>query len=207
MNRTVPVLMAGLLVTGCGSSPPTHFFALTPVPPNSFTAAPVSAPVKLGSVSIPPLLDRESIVRGEAHNEVHISPQDRWGADLGEMVRHVLTEDLEQRLPPGMLLPPKTPAPEDARGIAVTILSFEPVGSGSVALNANWTLLEGSPPRVVLLRTVRLNAPGGLTASSQAAAMSELLGQLADRIAQGLSETVSARAPATESGTARHPPH
>lgn len=123
------------------------------------------------------------MVRREAGNQLDISSQDRWGASFGEMARSVLTQDLQSRLPPGTVIPPNTPAPANARGLVVDILSFVPDGSGQVALTCDWTLLEGAPARPVLLRTTRLTQPTGNTPSSQADAMSELLGKLADQIA------------------------
>lgn len=192
-------VLAGLALGGCKSSPPTHFYTLTPVAPAARTAPANQAPVKVSAVHIPAVLDRNSMVRGEANYRLDISPQERWGADLGEMIRRTLTQNLQERLPEGMVIPARSPAPENARGLVVDFLCFGPDDSGDVKLDATWSLLEGSPAQVLLQRTTHLSERGkqrphepgpqnSASAAAQAAAMSALLGQLADDIANGVSQ-------------------
>jgi uncharacterized lipoprotein YmbA len=152
-------------------------------------------PVKVNAVHIPALLDRRAIVRRESGNRLDISAQDRWGASFGEMARGILTQDLQSRLAPGSIIPPNAPAPRDARGLVVDILSFVPNGSGQVVLSCDWVLLEGAPAHTTLLRTVHLSQPAGDSPSDQADAMSELLGKLADQIAATISSQAVAGLP------------
>lgn len=183
--RLIPALLV-LTLTACASSPPTRYFALDAVAPGSGPAqdrgAAAGAPVKIDAVHIPPALDRDSIVSGESGNQLQISSQDRWAGDLGEMIRRVLTQDLAARLPPDMVIAPESPAPPSARGIVVDILTFQPQ-DGDVVLDADWTLLEGTQSNPVLRRSLHLTAPGATSAQGEAAAMSTLLGELADRMA------------------------
>ena len=187
-SRLIPAL---LLVTlaACASSPPTRFFALDPTSSAAAAAAPggedrsAATPVKIDAVHIPPALDRNSMVRGESDNQLQISSQDRWAGDLGEMIRRVLTQDLASRLPGGMVIAPESPAPPSARGLVIDILTFQPQGTGEVVLDADWTLLEGTQSNPVLRRSVHLTGSAASSAQGEAAAMSTLLGQLADSIA------------------------
>ncbi len=195
--RGVLLMIAGAaILAGCGSSPPTRFYTLDAVKPESTVAgkAPAAA-VKVDAVHIPALLDRRAIVRRQAGNQLDISSQDHWGASFDEMARGVLTQDLQSRMAPGVVIPPEAPAPQGARGLVVDILSFVPDGSGQVVLTCDWALLEGAPAHTTLLRTVHLSQPAGDSASSQADAMSELLGKLADQIAATLSTQAIAQAP------------
>jgi len=177
------VLVAAAAAAGCGSSPPTRFFALDQVAPRERVQPRDTAPFKVTAVHIPALLDRESMVRGEHQHQLEISSQERWGGDLGEMARRVLTQDLQARLPAGTVIAADSPAPQNARGLVVDILNFEPDDSGEVALDADWALVEGSPAHSVLTRSVHLHRAGADSAASQAGTMSQLLGQLADDIA------------------------
>jgi len=183
--RLIPVLLV-LTLAGCASSPPTRFFGLDPVSAGAPAAADRSGargePVKVDAVHIPPALDRDSMVRGESDNQLEISSQDRWAGDLGEMIRRVLTQDLAERLPAGMVIAPESPAPPSARGLVVDILTFQPQ-AGGVVLDADWTLLQGTQTNPVIRRSVHLTAPAASSAQGQAAAMSTLLGELADGIA------------------------
>jgi uncharacterized protein len=175
------------LTAGCGTSPPTRFFTLDATAPATHFEA-HSAPLEVDAVHLPSTLDRETIVRGETDHQLAISARDRWGADLGELIRRVLTQDLEARLPAGMVLPPDAPAPDNARGLVVEILSFQPQGP-VIVLDADWTLLEGSPVRPALQRSVHLQEAVGSSTNDQVAAMSRLLGQLADRIAEEIARS------------------
>ena len=182
-------LIAALLVLtlgACASSPPTRFFALDPAPPGAAPAGgqadTTRTAVKVDAVHIPPALDRESMVRGESDNQLQISSQDRWAGDLGEMIRRVLTQDLAERLPSGTVVAPESPAPPSAHGLVIDILTFQPQ-AGEVVLDADWTLLEGTQSNPVLHRSTHLTAPAAGSAQGEAAAMSALLGQLADDIA------------------------
>jgi uncharacterized protein len=182
-SRLIPALLL-LLLSACASSPPTRFFALDTASPSAApTARDGGTPVKIDAVHIPPALDRESMVRGESGNQLQISSQDRWAGDLGEMIRRVLTQNLSSRLPTGMVIAPDSPAPPSARGLVVDILTFQPQAAGEVVLDADWTLVEGTQSNPVLRRSAHLTAPAAPSAQGEAAAMSALLGQLADGIA------------------------
>ena len=187
-SRLTPALLL-LTLAACASSPPTRFFALDPAPSGAPAAAPGGAghsaaqPVKIDAVHVPPALDRSSMVRGESDNQLEISSQDRWAGDLGEMIRRVLTQDLASRLPGGMVIAPDSPAPPNARGLVIDILTFQPQATGEVVLDADWTLLEGTQSNPVRRRSVHLTGSAASSAQGEAAAMSTLLGQLADRIA------------------------
>jgi hypothetical protein len=181
--RLLPVLLA-LLLTACASSPQTRYFALDPAPAAQAAARGESGtPLKVDAVHIPPALDRDSMVRGESANQLQISSQDRWAGDLGEMIRRVLTQDLASRLPPGMVIAPESPAPPRAYGLVIDILTFQPQTGGEVVLDADWTVLEGTQSNPVLRRSVHLTAAGDPSPRGEAAAMSALLGQLAEGIA------------------------
>lgn len=180
-NRLLPLLLL-LTLPGCASSPPTRFFALDPTPAAGPTAGGAGMPLKVDAVHIPPALDRESMVRGESDNQLQISSQDRWAGDLAEMIRRVLTQDLSQRLPSGMVIAPESPAPPSARGLVVDVLTFQPQ-AGDVVLDADWTVLQGTQSNPVLRRSVHLTVPAASSAQAEAQAMSTLLGQLADGIA------------------------
>lgn len=184
-HRLTPVL-ALLTLAACASSPPTRFFTLDPVAPAGDSRTVAGEPIKIDAVHLPPALDRSSLVRGESDNQLSISSQDRWAGDLGEMTRRVLTQNLASRLPSGMVIAPQSPAPPSARGVVIDILTFQPQASGEVVLDADWTLLQGTQSNPVLRRSVHLTASAAPSAQGEAAAMSMLLGQLADSMATDL---------------------
>jgi uncharacterized lipoprotein YmbA len=186
MTHRLNALLALLTLAACASSPPTRFFTLDPVASAGGSRTIAGEPIKIDAVHLPPALDRNSLVRGESGNQLSISSQDRWAGDLGEMTRRVLTQNLASRLPSGMVIAPESPAPPSARGVVIDILTFQPQASGEVVLDADWTLLQGTQSNPVLRRSVHLTATAAPSAQGEAAAMSTLLGQLADSMAADL---------------------
>ena len=193
LRRAIMLSTIALFLASCGSSPKTHYFALSPVPEANHHSAPVATPVTVAAVHLPPALDRKEMVRATGANTVDVSDQDRWAAPLGEMSRRVLSEDLAARLPKDKVIVPDSPAPPHTGQIVVAIAQFGPDGKGKVTLEGSWSLLDRG--NLVLRRDVALAidspAPGG---DVEAAAMSRLLGQLASGIAGTLAETDARRA-------------
>ena len=187
--RSPILLLAALMLAGCGSSPKTHYFTLSRVPRGQEQTASIGAPVTVAAVHVPQSLDRSEMVRATGDNTVEISDQERWTAPLGEMARRVLSEDLAERLPRDKVVLPDAPAPPQTAQIVVSLAEFGADPGGKVALAGSWSLLEGERGKPLLRRDVSLQtAAKGPGASGDAAAMSELLGELASNIAKALAE-------------------
>lgn len=187
MRQSWPAIIVALLLAACGQSTPTQFYTLTSSPgasrvPFAFSRA---QPVVIGRVELPGDLDRDALVTRVGPNRLNVSDQDRWAGPLDEMIQRVLASDLGSRLPTGMVLAPGDPVPATgARTMKLAIRQFMGDSSGHVALEADWSLLAGSPPKPLLTRHEQLSDNAGSShASAIVAAMSRLLGRLADRIA------------------------
>lgn len=179
----------------CGTSPPTHFFTLLPVAPVGNSVASPPFPVQVSAVHIPAVLDRSEMVRQANSNALSIRSEDRWGAPLGEMARNVLAQNLAERLPRGSVILPRAPAPSSAAHLVVNIATFREDADRRVRLNGSWTLLRGTPAEPVLQGNVSFeDQAAGDDAGSQAAAMSKLLGRLADDIASKLATAAPSHA-------------
>lgn len=184
--KRLAILSGGLLLAGCGHSPPTRFYTLDAVPPAHAVAAGARTPVQLAAVHLPPALDRPQMVVQVAANRLEIREQDQWGAPLDEMMRRTLAQDLLARLPEGAFVPPEAPRPAGAQGLVVDVVQLQATPD-RVVLQANWSLTGGPSRDVLLSRTVQLAAPAsGPDAAAQADAISRLLGQLSDQIAAAL---------------------
>jgi uncharacterized lipoprotein YmbA len=169
-------------VAACGSSPPTRFYVLEAVAPAQRVQARSGEALRVAAVHLPQALARTEIVTGLAPNRVAVRGEDRWAAPLDDMTRRVLTQDLEQRLPDGAVIPPRAPAPRSARALVVTLESFGVESGGSARLQGSWALDDASG-RPLLRRSVDLSQAASPGPQGQAAAMSQLLAGLADRIA------------------------
>ncbi|MEI9983844.1 MAG: PqiC family protein [Aliidongia sp.] len=194
MKRSLlSALCSTLLLAACSGSPPTRFFTVAPVAPAVAGIASSGAPIKIASVQVPPSMDRLELVRQSAANELAIDDFAHWAAPLGELARNALTQDLAARLGSPRVIYPDVPDPDGTRRLTVDILSFT-YAPGSAVLDVSWSLAppkhrSGSPPddKPATPRTVRLSAPAQDPGpKGEAAALSALLGQLADAIAQDL---------------------
>jgi uncharacterized lipoprotein YmbA len=190
----LPVFLVGvgLLLAGCGSSPPSKFYVLTadPVPQRSWTGAPKTiAPntIALGRVSLPGALDRPQIARRKGGNEIVFSDEERWAGPLDDMVRRVLTDDLAARLPAGVSLIESSAKPPPGVTIAVEVSRFDADEAGAVTLSARWEALGPTGRPLGPARESTIIEPGsGKEAAAVATAMSRAVAALAARIAAGL---------------------
>jgi hypothetical protein len=186
-RRQLPALGIALLLASCGS-PPTHYYTLTadpPPPPGAGGYAHRGLPIIVGHVELPGDIDRAGFVTRVGPNRLDVSDQDRWAGPLDEMIQRALAADLRERLASQNVLMPGDPVPEKgARAIIVAIRQFMGDSAGRVVLEADWTEQAGPLQNPVMTRHVYLTAyAGNGTASAIVAAMSRLIGQLADRIA------------------------
>src|SRR5581483_1764557 len=144
-------------------------------------------PIQVVAVHVPPSLDRLELVARTGPNSVRIDDGDRWSAPLADMARSVLAQDLAARLPAGAVVMPDAPMPPGTQRLVVTMAQFGLDADGAARLVASWSLLTGDDDTVALRRQVALTAaPAQSGAAGDAAAMSALLGQLADRVVDAL---------------------
>lgn len=184
-NRStiVHAVLGAVMLALCGChSAPTRIHTLEPAAAarlDSYQAP----PLRVDAVHVPLGWDRVEILSPAATGELRIDDFDRWSAPLAQLVRQVLSGDLEMRLPPGMVVYPHLPKPASALGINVDILEFS-LDSSQGSMSVGWSITpaqgsEGARRDVALLHTpVKNSDPAAI-----AHAWSNLLGQLADRIA------------------------
>lgn len=188
-TKRLACALALATLAGCGHSAPTRYFSLDAVPPSAplATAKASMAPVQLGAVRVPASLDRPEIVAQDARYQVSVRDDDHWAAPFAQMIRRTLAQDLLARLPPGSFVLPGAPAPTGARGIVVTVLDLRANANGQMTFEGSWTLTAGEHATAVMTQEVSLTEPLSSSDSMAiAAALSRVLGQLADRIAAAL---------------------
>jgi len=96
------LLLAALLgsaaLSGCGSSPVTHFYTLNPAPEPAAAGAKAAYIVAVGAVSLPDAVDRPQIVLRTAGNRVAFSEFERWSGALKEEIAYSVAANLRQGL-------------------------------------------------------------------------------------------------------------
>jgi uncharacterized lipoprotein YmbA len=164
-------------------SAPTRIYALAPAAPASHIAIYHAPAVRVDTLSVPAGWDRIEILTLSAAGTLQISDFDYWAAPLAQLARHTLSDDLDQRLPSGSVIYPRLPKPSGALGVNVDILDFT-IGPSQATMRASWIIGLSGAAQGAKRSTAELRS--SMSSEEPAAvdhAWSDLIGQLADRIA------------------------
>ena len=186
------------------TSPDPAYYTLRVVPGPVRAGGPPA--VKLARPGLAGYLDRPEIVRDSAANRLAIRSGERWGEPLGDMIGRVLAEDLSQRLAgTSVFTEAGTISVDPAATIELDIQRFDLDSSLTVVLVAQVAAERGRSHDPAGTRSIRLTmAPASDSTSDLVAAMSALVGQLAD-VTAGMILAVSAGGGAGEAAApARH---
>jgi hypothetical protein len=185
MTWIVRAAPAALLVAlaGCGS-PDNKYFTLSTESPAAPAAQALGRTVSVDEVTIPSYLDRPQIVVRQDSNRADIREYERWMEPLDNMLRRVLAADLTARLGPGRVL--DRPG-KDTALIAVTIDEFGQNDDHAV-LRGQWTVKTAGKDGPGASHSFSREEPlGKAETPDMVAAMSRLVGGLADEIAASTS--------------------
>lgn len=100
-SRPAAALLAAgalLALAGCGSSPVTHFYTLSPAAAPAPAAAGNAPIVAIGAVQLPDGLDRPQIVLRGAGNQVTFSEFERWLGSPKDEIAQAVAGALRQSL-------------------------------------------------------------------------------------------------------------
>lgn len=174
----VSFVLAAVLV-GCASPEPAYF-TLAAVPGVARTGGPTL--VELRRPGIAGYLDRPEIVRGGEYR-LRMAAGERWGEPFGDLFGRVLAEDLNRRLPGTTVFTSagSISATADAT-VEVDVQRFDADGSGVITLAAQVAVSRVRRGPAVT-RAVRLQRPAGATTVELVAAMSGLVGEMAEVVA------------------------
>ncbi len=187
MRRALPLLL--VLLGGCGlfSRQQKEYYALQTVPATAAGAALSGAPIGIGSIELPPGIDRREIVVREEDRRLDLRGTELWAGPLEAMIVHTLAFDLASRLPEGMVVLPGSAKPPGAmRSLYVIVEAFEAGPGNALVLDARWSIGPVTPAST---RHERIEVPlESLESGAIAEGMSTALGMLADRVVAQLTE-------------------
>ena len=139
--------------------------------------------LRVDTLNVPASWDRIEILKLSAAGTLQISDFDHWAAPLAQMARQALSDDLDQRLPSGSVIYPRLPKPSGALGVNVDILDFNIVAS-QASMRASWIIApSGDAPGAKRSAAELRSSMSSVDPAAIAYAWSDLIGQLADRIA------------------------
>jgi uncharacterized lipoprotein YmbA len=175
MNKTGVALLCLLLASCTGGSPENRYYTLAPIGPTA-APAPGKPKVRLSSLHLPSLYDRPQMVVRTGAQSVEFSEFDRWAEPLERMTARMLAQDIALRRPS-----PSGPMSGDEQKLQVSVDEFAADRSGMARLSGAWKIIsidnQVRTGEFTYSKPVDSGHP-----ESVAAAMSALLGQLADDI-------------------------
>ena len=186
-------LLTGVLLTvaGCGSSEP-GYYTLAAWPGPAGYGAPATVAVRNPTVA--PFLDRDYIVRGDKAYQLKLADDAAWAEPIAHLIGRTLTQDLQQRLPGSTVTGEDaavTIAPQAL--VELDVQRFSTDGQGRAVVDATLSVQRpggasagavpgaGGPAGRLLHLSM---APAGPGTADLAAALSQLLGQVADEAAR-----------------------
>jgi uncharacterized lipoprotein YmbA len=182
------LITAGLCLLGaCATVTPDHYYVLSSLPQGALEARTMSATPVILRVSLPTLVDRSEMVLNTSADAVTVLEHERWAAPLAELVAQTLAQDFERRRADLLVTGQGLIQPAGA-AIKITIdLVRVTVRTGKQAsMDAHWRILDTRTATESLGGDL-FSAPLAEAGSAAVArALSDCLGQLADRLAAQL---------------------
>jgi uncharacterized lipoprotein YmbA len=183
MRRALAALLVPVLILPAACTSPTPDLYTLAAAPGATSTMHLHG-VELRRIGLAGYLDRPEIVRSSAAFRLRLAENQRWGEPLGSMLDRVFTEDLVERLP-------NTAVFAEAGAIStvpdlvleVDVQRFDTDIDGTLVLLAQVAVRTESATHSAEARTLRLTeTPASASTHDQVAAMSRVLGQLADRV-------------------------
>ena len=181
MKRRIMLASSGaLFLAGCASTLVHNWrVEATPGPVQGGTGARVS----VRSIGLPSSLKQPGVPQPGPANAADTFQNDLWAAPLAAILQTSMVANLAQRLPKDVIL-----ADGGAIGatpdlyVEIQILDFSPDATGQVSLQAQLAVRPFAS-QDWNLKSFNATAPGGTTAATITACMSQLWGQVADQLA------------------------
>ncbi len=193
MRLKEKIILLGLAatLTGCAATP-TQYLSLAPESASTHSASSSlqgrGLPVLVAHVQMPADIDRLYLTTRSGKHRMQVAGHVRWVAPLGGMAQKVLAQDIAAQLPEETVLMPGDPLPDGPYlQVTVNVQNFVPSSNGQVILNADW-FIHRMPTNVLAAqgRNQLLQNADPSSPADQAAAMSQLLGKLAQILASHL---------------------
>jgi uncharacterized lipoprotein YmbA len=181
--------LLGLVLGGCATSQPAHYYTLSPLQPPAVKA--VSVPtftVAVGPVINPDLLQRPQIATRTSEHQISFSDFHKWAGTLADETKRVLVVNLNALLSgERAAVTTDDMAIDPDYRVVVNINRFDGLPGDSVWLNAVWTLKEQKGKMAMAVNQSVIEEPvSGQGYPDLVSAQSRAIGQLSREIAAGI---------------------
>ncbi len=196
MNRlcsrltSVVFIFTWIIIGGCGSTPPSRFYVLSPLQGEhkQAEADEACAAISVGPIELPDYVDRSQIVTRISPNKLNLAEFDQWAEPLKDSFSRVLMENLSSLVcaDPISLYPSRGPTAIDYR-VEVEVIRIDGRLGDQATLVARWIILEEKDGTVLFTWKSKLSSPvQGDDYEALVAAQSQTIATLSRHIAEAL---------------------
>ena len=188
--------IAGVLLTGCLSRPPTinaRHFVLAPISTNeSAPAAAKHLSVGIGFVKMPSYLLRKTIAVRDGANEIGYIEDAEWAERLDQSFQRTLAANLSRLLPSANIYLTDWPRDQEVIRVFIDIQQFDVDSSGQGILNTHWQITPSDSDQQLKTGHARLSRAGASTHGQPeviAKTLSDLTAEFSRELAQSIGES------------------
>lgn len=182
-----------VLLGGCGSSPPVHYYDLQALETGYAAAGEASLRIGVGPLRTPDYLNRSQIVTRGADSRVIVDDFNRWVEPIDEATYRVLSENLDSLIDDAVVVSfPYTHIADLDYQVVGRVSRFDAGADGKAVLQVQWGVISERDEFVVQPQRARYEVSAGRAGDypALARAMSELLQQFSRDVAQTLQSVV-----------------
>jgi uncharacterized lipoprotein YmbA len=175
-----------LMLAACATTPPAHFYRLTPEAP---PAAEVSTrAVVIGPFQLADYLDRPQIVTRNGNNSVVVADFERWAEPLDANFQGVVAANVSRLLGSDRVLEyPAQAIMKPERRITGRVSQFDVDATGLAVLEVQWGVLQGDGSSVRPGRRSRYEATAtGSSYAARVAALNSTVAKFSAEVAEAV---------------------
>lgn len=153
--------LASMLVSACGTTPPTNFYTLHPdIPVQIERSGDLDKIIiGIGPVEVSPYLERNQIVTRTGSTRLKLTDLDHWAAPLEDTIANVLAVNLSRLLPETQPIFRPWSDAETQYHVLIKMLQFDSDLAGNVQLKANWAIRNNHSQDIALIRYAVIDQP------------------------------------------------
>jgi uncharacterized protein len=188
LANIISYCVVAVVIAGCASSSPTHFYTLDPTPVPA-VAMQADYAVSVAPVSVPAFIDRQQIVLRTGPNKVFVDEYNLWASPLKDDIRRVVIEDLVSVLGTMQVMPSSQISAVGAKyRVTIDILRFDSELGKGASLDALWAVNAAKGGQSGRGRTTITETVQGDDYAALVAAHSRALDGLSAAIAKKIQE-------------------
>jgi uncharacterized lipoprotein YmbA len=152
------MVLPGLLLTACATTPPTNFYVLEALSqPSVSTTAGKKLMIGIGPLDLPALLERKQIVTRKENNAIQMAEFDQWAAPLKDNILAVLSKNIAAQQPDMVVKAyPWAVYGEMNYRVIIDIDRFDSQLGQAAYLEASWSIMKEKDHSIIRNGQTRL---------------------------------------------------